>query len=50
VVVWFNVFCVVHVGLHVFFRKHREYRFHSWLSWMLILGAGLAGGLDLVLG
>jgi hypothetical protein len=44
-----DIFCIVHVGLHLLFLKHPEYRFRSWLSWALIVGAGLAGGLDLLL-
>ncbi|GAC1554295.1 MAG: hypothetical protein NVS2B7_30240 [Herpetosiphon sp.] len=41
-------FCILHVGLHVVFRNHRHNHFRSWFSWALILGAGLAGALDLL--
>jgi hypothetical protein len=49
VAVGIDIFCMVHVGLHLLFIRHPEYRFRSWLSWALIVGAGLAGGLDLLL-
>lgn len=36
-------FCVVHVGLHILYRKHPAYAFDNPLSQSLIWGAGLAG-------
>ena len=44
-----DAFFVVHVVLHLHFRDHPEYRFRSALSWLLILGAGAFGALDLML-
>jgi multisubunit Na+/H+ antiporter MnhB subunit len=49
VVTGFDVFCLVHVVLHLLFVRHPRYRFNNWFSWTLILGAGLAGGADLLL-
>ena len=43
-----DIFCVVHIGLHVIFRNHHHNHFRSWFSWALILGAGLAGAIDLL--
>lgn len=47
-VVGLDLFCIVHVGLHVLLRNHPNYHFRSLLSWGLIAGAGVAGGLDLL--
>lgn len=43
----FAIFCIVHVALHLLFSKHPAYEFNNWYSWMLILGAGIAGAIDL---
>jgi hypothetical protein len=43
-----DIFCVVHVGLHLLFLRHPDYEFRSWFSWALIAGAGVAGGVDLL--
>jgi hypothetical protein len=45
----FDLFSMVHVGLHMLFRKHPNYLFHSWFSWALILGSGVAGAIDLLI-
>lgn len=45
-----NLFFVVHLGLHLLFLRHPRNEFKSVLSWALIAGAALAGGIDLVLG
>lgn len=42
-----DLFCIVHVGLHIAFRKHPAYEFRGPFSWGLIAGAGLFGALDL---
>lgn len=41
-------FCIIHVLLHLLFRHHPHYQFNNWFSWSLILGAGLAGGIDML--
>lgn len=47
VAIGFDLFCIVHVALHWLFRRHPRYEFNTRFSWTLILGAGLAGALDL---
>ncbi|NJO05728.1 MAG: hypothetical protein HC876_09515 [Chloroflexaceae bacterium] len=47
-IVGLNSFCIIHVGLHVVFRNHKHNHFTSVFSWFLILGAGIAGALDLL--
>ncbi len=43
-----DIFCIIHILLHLFFIKHPYYQFNNWYSWILIFGAGLAGGIDLL--
>jgi hypothetical protein len=45
----FSCFAIVHVGLHWLFRNDPNYFFQGWLSNGLIIGAGLAGGVFLLL-
>ena len=44
----FDIFCIIHVLLHLLLIKHPKYQFNNWFSWALILGAGIAGGVDLL--
>ena len=44
-----DAFFIVHVGLHLLFINHPEYRFSSAFSWTLIVGAGMFGAFDLLL-
>ena len=44
-----DIFCGIHVPLHLLFIKHPSYQFNNWYSWTLIFGAGLAGGIDLLI-
>lgn len=48
-VIGLDLFCMLHVVLHILFRTHPRYQFHGWFSRMLIWGAGVAGGVDLLL-
>jgi hypothetical protein len=48
-VIGLDIFFIIHVGLHLLFMRHPDYQFRSWLSWALILGAGVAGGADLLM-
>ena len=41
-------FCMIHVLLHLLFRCHPHYQFNNRFSWLLILGAGLAGAMDML--
>ena len=38
-----DAFMVIHVGLHMLFRSHEDYTFHSTLSELCIFGAGAVG-------
>lgn len=44
-----SAFFVVHSLLHVLFTRHPRNEFRSAFSWFLILGAGVCGGLELLL-
>jgi hypothetical protein len=44
-----NIFFAIHVGLHLFFLRHKKNEFKDWISWTIILSAGLFGLLDLVI-
>ncbi|MCU0425622.1 MAG: hypothetical protein MUF71_08365 [Candidatus Kapabacteria bacterium] len=44
-----DIFCIVHVGLHILFLKHPENRFTTGFSWCIIVGAGVCGAVDLIL-
>jgi hypothetical protein len=44
------LFFVVHLGLHLLFLRHPRNEFKSALSWILIVGAALAGALHFVAG
>jgi hypothetical protein len=43
-----DIFMVVHLGLHILFIKHKNNEFKDWISWTIIIGAGLCGPLDLI--
>jgi hypothetical protein len=44
-----DIFLVVHVGLHLLFLRHPKNEFTTPFSWVLIVGAGVSGALDLLL-
>ncbi len=44
-----DIFFIVHVFLHVLFLNHPQNEFKSAFSWIIIVGAGVTGLLDLVL-
>lgn len=43
----FDIFMIIHLGLHMLFLKHKNNLFKDWISWIIIMGAGLCGLLDL---
>lgn len=43
-----NIFMIVHLGLHILFLKHENNEFKDWISWSIIIGAGLFGLIDLL--
>jgi len=44
-----DLFCLAHIELHVLFHSHPKNEFGSRFSQILILAAGLAGLVDLIL-
>jgi hypothetical protein len=44
----FNIFMIIHLGLHILFLKHKNNAFKDWISWTIIAGAGLCGFMDLM--
>ena len=45
----FDIFLIVHLGLHLLFLKHKNNEFKDWISWTIIIGSGICGFLDLIL-
>jgi hypothetical protein len=43
-----NIFMMVHLGLHMLFLKHKNNEFKDWISWTIIIGAGLCGLVDFI--
>ena len=44
----FNVFMIVHLGLHILFLQHKNNEFKDWISWIIIIGAGVCGFIGLL--
>ena len=47
-IIGLDIFFIIHVFLHVFFLKHPKNQFTSMFSWIIILGAGIAGLIDII--
>jgi hypothetical protein len=45
-----DLFFVLHLGLHMLFLRHPRNEFSDRVSWTLIVGAAMSGGVDLLLG
>lgn len=45
--VGFDIFLLVHLVAHLLFLKHKRNEFRDWLSWSIIIGAGICGFVDL---
>ena len=45
----FDIFLIVHLGLHLLFLKHKNNEFKDWISWTIITGSGICGLFDLIL-
>ena len=43
-----DIFFIIHVVLHLLFLRHPKNEFNSTFSWIIILGAGVAGLVDLL--
>jgi hypothetical protein len=44
-----DIFSVIHVGLHFLFLKHKKNEFKDWVSWTIILSAGIFGLIDILI-
>ena len=44
----FSIFMIIHLGLHILFLKHKNNEFTDWISWTIIICAGLCGLLDII--
>ena len=44
----FDIFMIVHIGLHLLLLKHKNNEFKDWISWTIIIGVGLFGLADLL--
>jgi hypothetical protein len=44
-----DIFMIVHLLLHILFLKHKKNEFKDWISWSIIIGAGVCGLVDLIL-
>lgn len=44
----FDIFMIVHLGLHILFLRHPRNEFRDWISWTIIIGAALCGLMDLL--
>lgn len=45
--VGFNIFLILHMAIHIIYIKHKKNEFKDWISWTLIIGAGLSGAASL---
>lgn len=45
----FDLFLMIHLGLHLLFLKHKNNEFKDWISWTVIAGAGICGLVDYLL-
>ncbi|MCF6268629.1 MAG: hypothetical protein L3J41_02860 [Melioribacteraceae bacterium] len=45
----FDIFLILHLGLHVLYLKHKNNEFKDWISWTIILGSAMCGFFDLII-
>jgi lipoprotein signal peptidase len=45
----FDIFMIIHIGLHLLFLRHKNNEFKDWISWTMIIGAGLSGLADILI-
>jgi hypothetical protein len=45
----FDALMIIHLLLHLLFLKHKNNNFKDWISWSIIVGAGVCGLVDFVL-
>jgi hypothetical protein len=44
----FDIFLLIHLGLHLLFLTHQKNEFKDWISWTIISGAAICGAIDLI--
>ncbi|WP_367281898.1 DUF6713 family protein [Tunicatimonas pelagia] len=44
----FDIFSIIHVGLHTLLLRNPNNEFKDWASWVLIIGAAAFGFIDLL--
>jgi hypothetical protein len=44
-----DIFFIAHMMLHIVFLKHKNNEFNDWISWTIIIGAGVCGLADLLM-
>lgn len=44
-----DIFLIIHLGLHLLLLKNKRNEFKDWISWTIIVGAGICGLVDLIL-
>jgi hypothetical protein len=44
----FDIFMIIHMGLHILLLKHKHNEFIEPISWFIIIGAGVCGLIDFV--
>ncbi len=45
----FSIFMVVHLLLHILLLRHKNNEFKDWISWTIIIGAGVSGLINLAI-
>jgi hypothetical protein len=45
----FDIFLIIHLGLHLLFLGHPKNEFKDWISWVIISGAGVCGAIDFLI-
>jgi hypothetical protein len=45
----FDIFMIIHFGLHLVFLRHKKNEFKDYISWTIIVSTGFWGFLDLII-
>jgi hypothetical protein len=48
-IIGLDIFFIVHIFLHLMALKHPRNQFTDFFSWLVIIGSGMAGLIDLIL-
>jgi hypothetical protein len=44
----FDIFMIIHLGLHLLLLRHKNNEFKDWISWTIIIGTSFCGMIDLI--